>query len=125
MTVKTAKKTARPSPRSGVSLPVGNHPGNTGGKKGRSGRPPRKLKEMLAKLRMDTRAQLALIKAARDSENPSFRTAWTIATSYDEEAPAKRVEHSGTIKMRHEEAEARFAEIVGIVNSRREAIPVS
>ena len=35
---KTATKYATPSPRSGVSLPLGNHPGNTGGKKGRSGR---------------------------------------------------------------------------------------
>ncbi len=43
---KTANKTAsseqrsRPSPRSGQTLPLGNHPGNTGGKRGRSGRPP-------------------------------------------------------------------------------------
>lgn len=43
---KTAKKTAKPSPRSGVALPVGNHPGNTGGKKGRSGR---KSKQFLAR----------------------------------------------------------------------------
>lgn len=31
---------APPSPRSGVALPVGNHPGNTGGVRGRSGRRP-------------------------------------------------------------------------------------
>lgn len=36
---KTAKKTAK-SPRNGQEIPLGNHPGNTGGKKGRSGRRP-------------------------------------------------------------------------------------
>ena len=36
-TNKTAIKTAKPSGRNGNVLPVGNHPGNTGGKKGRSG----------------------------------------------------------------------------------------
>ena len=48
---KTANKTAsseqrsRPSPRSGQTLPLGNHPGNTGGKKGRSGRPPSPIRD--------------------------------------------------------------------------------
>lgn len=37
---KTATKYAKPSPRNGNQLPLGNHPGNTGGKKGRSGRKP-------------------------------------------------------------------------------------
>lgn len=50
---KTAKKTAKPvqlakpSPRSGVQLPVGAHPGNTGGKAERSGRPPSEIRERL------------------------------------------------------------------------------
>lgn len=43
---KTANKTAKPSPRSGVSLPVGAHPGNTGGKKGRSGRLPSMIRDL-------------------------------------------------------------------------------
>lgn len=54
---KSAKKSAKsvrlapPSPRSGVRLPVGAHPGNTGGKKGRSGRLPDEFREKLAKIR--------------------------------------------------------------------------
>lgn len=55
---KTAKKTAtgagklaRPSPRNGVQLPVGAHPGNTGGKAGRSGRKPDAFREALADIR--------------------------------------------------------------------------
>lgn len=39
MPKKTAPKTAR-SPITGAEIPLGNHPGNTGGKKGRSGRKP-------------------------------------------------------------------------------------
>ena len=45
---KTADKSAKlapPSPRNGNQLPVGAHPGNTGGKKGRSGRPANKFRE--------------------------------------------------------------------------------
>lgn len=34
---QTATQTARPSPKNGNRLPLGAHPGNTGGKKGRSG----------------------------------------------------------------------------------------
>lgn len=37
--VKTAAKTAR-SPLTGATIPLGAHPQNTGGKKGRSGRRP-------------------------------------------------------------------------------------
>jgi hypothetical protein len=40
---KTPTKTGRPSPRSGVALPLGAHPKNTGGKKGRSGRKSKKF----------------------------------------------------------------------------------
>jgi hypothetical protein len=66
---KTAKKTAKkasakhakPSPRNGVSLPVGAHPGNTGGKAGRSGRKPDEFKEALAAVR-DTAAMPFLVE---------------------------------------------------------------
>jgi hypothetical protein len=50
---KTAKKTAKlqpPSPRSGVRLPAGAHPGNTGGKVGRSGRRPNIIRDKAAAL---------------------------------------------------------------------------
>ena len=41
-------KLAPPSPRNGNRLPLGNHPGNTGGKKGRSGSKPAIWKETCA-----------------------------------------------------------------------------
>lgn len=51
--MKTVKKTAnqtrlaKPSGRNGNQLPVGAHPGNTGGKKGRSGRTPEDIRRRL------------------------------------------------------------------------------
>lgn len=41
---KTAAKTAV-SPLNGAEIPLGAHPGNTGGKPGRSGRPPSAVRE--------------------------------------------------------------------------------
>jgi hypothetical protein len=50
---KTASKTAfAPAPpQGGARLPLGAHPGNTGGKPGRSGRPPDEFREALALIR--------------------------------------------------------------------------
>ncbi len=98
-------------------------PGGVRGNRGSTGRPPLRLKEMLAKLRMDRKAQLALVRAARDeTSGAAFKAAWTIATNYDEDAPAKKVEHSGSVNLRHEEAEQRFQAIVGIVNERKQLV---
>ena len=89
---KTAIKTGTPSPRSGYALPVGAHPGNTGGKKGRSGRPPQAFKDFLAMLRDDPKAQQALEKAARAAGSKNFAAVWKVAVAYDETKPAQRVQ---------------------------------
>jgi hypothetical protein len=72
---KTAKKTARrfapPSPRSGVQLPVGNHPGNTGGKKGRSGRKPDWFREWCEELLADPQSKQATEQIIRDKDHPA------------------------------------------------------
>jgi len=77
---KTARKTARrkngkkapPSPKSGVSLPLGNHPGNTGGKKGRSGRRPlaitAKALEMVNKHDLIEAAKDIALKADKETD---------------------------------------------------------
>ncbi len=94
-TAQTAIKTGKPSPINGVALPVGNHPGNTGGKKGRSGR--RNLAKFLAKLREDPKAQRALLKSARDEASRNFSTSWKLAADYDTEKPAQRSEVKGEL----------------------------
>lgn len=87
---KTATKTAKPSPRSGVALPVGAHPGNTGGKKGRSGRNPDVFKQFLARLKGDKKFHAALKSAATDPESRGFSSALKVITDYDESKPAAR-----------------------------------
>lgn len=56
---KTAKKTAR-SPRNGAEIPLGAHPGNTGGKKGRSGRRPDVIAQ-LARTLLDKHRLLEIV----------------------------------------------------------------
>jgi hypothetical protein len=90
MSGKTAIKTAKPSPRNGNALPLGNHPGNTGGKKGRSGRKPNAFKNFLAQLRADPLARTAFETAARDATNRNFSSAWKLMADYDDEKPAEK-----------------------------------
>ncbi|MHB1864363.1 MAG: terminase small subunit [Gemmatimonadaceae bacterium] len=44
---KTGKQAVMRSPRSGAEVPTGAHSSNTGGKPGRSGRPPSAIRELL------------------------------------------------------------------------------
>ena len=72
---KTAKKTAKPSPRSGVALPVGNHLGNTGGKKGRSGRKAFEITEAARVIFEEHKLLDAAANIAVTSERDSDRLA--------------------------------------------------
>lgn len=96
----TAKKFAKPSGRNGNTLPVGAHPGNTGGKKGRSGRKPNAFKNFLAELRADPLARVAFETAARDSGNRNFAAAWKLMADYDDEKPAEKRQIVGPIEVR-------------------------
>lgn len=97
---KTATKTAAPSPKNGNRLPLGAHPGNTGGKKGRSGRKPEAFTNFLARLRQDPRLHDAIEKAAMDASNPGFKSALKVLTDYDDAKPAEKRELSGKLEVR-------------------------
>jgi len=86
----SAIKTAKPSPRSGVALPLGAHAKNTGGKKGRSGRPPNDLRAFLAALRSDPDVQKAFREALLDCNSRGFGAALRILTQYDNDKPAEK-----------------------------------
>ena len=60
---KTATKTAKVavSPINGAEIPLGAHPGNTGGKKGRSGRPPSELRRLMREGAADRLPRLMMI----------------------------------------------------------------
>lgn len=89
---KTAEKYAKPSGRNGNRLPLGAHPGNTGGKKGRSGRKPNEFKDFLAKARQNPKVQKALLTALKDPESRGFSSALKVLTDYDEQKPGQKVD---------------------------------
>lgn len=87
---KTAGKTAK-SPLNGAEIPLGAHIGNTGGKKGRSGRPPKAFKDFLARLRQSPTVQKSIEDALSDPENKGFSSALKVLTNYDDEKPGHRI----------------------------------
>jgi hypothetical protein len=94
MHTKTASKTALalPSPNGGARLPLGAHPGNTGGKPGRSGRPPNAFKELCAQLASREATLRAVGKILMDPDHPAFIGAlkWVSENGYGR--PLQRLE---------------------------------
>jgi len=76
------------SPRSGAVVPTGAHAKNTGGKKGRSGRPPQAFKHFVAALRQDPKIQRQLELCLLDRESRHYSAALKVLTDYDDELPA-------------------------------------
>lgn len=72
---KTGTRTMR-SPRSGAEIPTGAHPGNTGGKKGRSGRPSSQHREWCRKLIHSPAAEKALRTVLGDDGHKHFAALW-------------------------------------------------
>jgi hypothetical protein len=85
-TAKSAEVPKVPQPHGGA-LNAGGTPGNKGG-----GRPPKAFKNFLAELRNDPDAQDALARAAKDPALGSFGAAWKLASEYDDDKPAKKIE---------------------------------
>jgi len=108
---KTAIKTGKPSPRSGYALPVGAHPGNTGGKPGRSGRPKKAFKKFCRELVSSEEYQRALREASTSDEHKDFIGAAKLVASFATSKPAKKVIHQHTSTARDRLAD-RLARIV-------------
>jgi hypothetical protein len=95
----THPKTAKPSPRSGVRLPLGAHPGNTGGKKGRSGRRPQNV--VLRAATIVERRIHVLDDIAKDGAKDENRIrAIETAAKIGKLIGAEQVEHSGEVTVR-------------------------
>lgn len=95
-TAKTATKFAKPSPRSGVALPLGNHPGNTGGKKGRSGRKPEHFYERARELANDPQVWDVQLARARSGDLNPLK----LAAEYTFEKPTEKKEITGDVTFR-------------------------
>ena len=94
---------ARPSPLSGVSLPLGAHPGNTGGKAGRSGRPANEIRAMMR----DALGERMPVYAAIIDGIPLQRTRVAIADVYKHVACS----NCGALTLEPKDAEHALAEI--------------
>lgn len=95
---KTAMRTAKPSPRNGNRLPLGNHPGNTGGKPGRSGRRPSEVTAMCQRLVHDHNLLETVVLAIAQDPNASRSeriAATRLLLEYGEGKPVMRQELSG------------------------------
>lgn len=100
---KTALKTARlapPSPNGGARLPLGNHPGNTGGKPGRSGRLPNAFKQFCRDLAASKEYQEALKRAATDDQHDNYLGAAQLVAKVASPKPTKKTKHSGSVTVR-------------------------
>lgn len=84
---KTAAKTAV-SPKNGSVIPLGAHPKNTGGKKGRSGRRPSTFSGFIRSLQGKKNVQDAIKSAASDAESKGFGAVLKLMAEYDPERPA-------------------------------------
>lgn len=87
MADKTAAKTAV-SPRNGAVIPLGAHPGNTGGKKGRSGRKPSTFAGFVRSLHAKEDVRTAIENAAADETSKGFAPVLKLMAEYDPERPA-------------------------------------
>ena len=113
---KTAEKTARskPSPLTGQTLPLGAHPKNTGGKKGRSGRKPFLWKEHCRDVLIDKTVREHMLVAARTPKLPGYAPLIKMLASYAEGLPEQ------TIILEHESPiEELLRELDGIAARRR------
>ena len=97
---KTAKKTAKvrlapPSGRNGNRLPVGAHPGNTGGKKGRSGRRPNEHVEWCRSMISDPTHEAEVVKVLANADHPAYATMWKEVRAVAYGKPVQPHEHGG------------------------------
>lgn len=111
----TPVQLAPPSPLTGYQLPVGAHPGNTGGKAGRSGRPKKAFKAFVAELRQDPDVQDALGRAAKNENAKNFKAALDVIVRYDTDAP----ENDPLAGLSKEQLTERIVNILKVAAKRR------
>ncbi len=96
---KTAKKTAATTARSpinGAEIPLGAHPANTGGKKGRSGRKPMAFRVFCADILDDPETQERIRAAAQDPTTPGWVGLIKLLASYAVGPPIPMAEMEGS-----------------------------
>ena len=95
---KTAEKTAV-SPLNGSRIPLGAHVGNTGGKKGRSGRRPEWLREFCDDLLASPKCKAQVKAILADKDHPAFATMWKAVAERAHGKAHQNVTHGGKIQV--------------------------
>ena len=117
---KTATKTAT-SPLSGGVIPLGAHPGNTGGKKGRSGRLPSKVRDAC---RLAFSQRLRVLKEIADNPSEDAADRIRAVDTLGKYGGIQKIEHTGADdeplippgRLAPEEMKHRLAAILGARN---------
>lgn len=117
---KTATKTAT-SPLSGGVIPLGAHPGNTGGKKGRSGRPPSKVRDAC---RLAFSQRLKVLKQIADNPDEDAADRIRAVDTLGKYGGIQKIEHTGADdeplippgRLQPDELKHRLAAILGARN---------
>ena len=99
MSDNSAAKTAA-SPLNGSRIPLGAHPGNTGGKKGRSGRKPSWLREFCDDLLASPKTKAAVRAILADDKHPAFAAMWKAVSDRAHGKAEQQINHGGTIVIR-------------------------
>lgn len=97
---KSAPRLAPAPPQGGARLPLGAHPKNTGGKKGRSGRPPLAFKRFARALYDDPEVQREITRVLRNHREKHFAAVLRallplVATTEDAQVLAKAASKTG------------------------------
>ena len=128
---KTAGKTARtrlaetmgiklapPSPLTGAQLPLGNHPGNTGGKKGRSGRKPAEWTVLCQELASNRGQVKRLKRILKDEHNKNFGAITKLVTEYGFGKAPQRIQMSGELNVNVKDVRSRLGERMSAMGER-------
>ena len=93
---KTGTKTGTMiSPKSGAVCPTGAHPGNTGGKKGRSGRKPDAYKQFMRDVVNSPTARKAVETVINDPKHQHFASVWRHLVEQTEGKPVQPIGGEG------------------------------
>ena len=112
MAEKTATKTAK-SPVNGAEVPLGAHPRNTGGKKGRSGRKPIAFVEECSRL-ADTEVleKVAEKLSTATPDDPAWRWSAEYVTKYSKSPAPTKTEVEDVTRTPREERERELRELL-------------
>lgn len=109
---------APPSPFSGHRLPLGNHAGNTGGKKGRSGRKPAEWTILCQDLATNPSQIRRMKRILKDPNHKHFHQMQKLVTEYGYGTAPQRIQMSGELNVNVKDVRSRLGERMSAMGER-------